>query len=70
MFHTLWGKAQQYTDYDKREWVELQAQIEALQASVRDFLNWTESGDLTKSHEYTRLVIMRDKAREALRKSE
>lgn len=29
--HTLWGKAQDYPDYIKREWIELQLYIERLE---------------------------------------
>lgn len=35
MLHKLWGKAQKHADYDKAEWMELQATFDALVAACK-----------------------------------
>jgi len=35
LLHTLWGKAVETPDYDKREWVRFQNHLEDLKTQIR-----------------------------------
>jgi len=66
IFHTLWTKAVGTTGYNKREWLQLEAEIIALHSALEECRNIIRMRDVRAGEDHAATMALLDRADKAL----